>query len=144
MREIKTEIEINASAERVWQVLSDFDRFPEWNPFVIKVEGKPIKGEILKIDVQLPDSFKLKFTPEVLAANPGQELRWVGHMPLGAFRGEHFYLIEPISKNKVRFHHGEYFSGWFVGIIFWMVGDKTEQGYRDMNAALKKRVEETQ
>lgn len=141
MREIKTEIEIYASAVRVWRVLSDFDSFPEWNPFVIKVEGKPIKGEILKIEVQLPDSMKLKFTPEILVAEPNKELRWVGNMPLGMFRGEHYYKIEPLGENKSRFIHGEYFSGWFVPVIFAMVGKQTERGYHLMNQAIKDRAE---
>src|SRR5208337_3854746 len=34
MKEIHTEIEINAPAEKVWKVLTDFAAYPEWNPFV--------------------------------------------------------------------------------------------------------------
>ena len=34
MRELNTEIEINASAERVWQMLMDFDAYPQQNPFI--------------------------------------------------------------------------------------------------------------
>jgi uncharacterized membrane protein len=34
MKEIHTEIEINAPAEKVWRVLTDFAAYPEWNPFV--------------------------------------------------------------------------------------------------------------
>ena len=40
MRVISTEIEISASDEEVWQVLSDFDAYPEWNPFIKTIEGK--------------------------------------------------------------------------------------------------------
>lgn len=140
-KDIRTEIEINASAEKVWRILSDFENFPKWNPFVIKVLGKPIVGEILKIQVQLPESRKLKFTPLVLKAEPNKELRWVGTMPLNAFRGEHFYQIESLNENKVRFIHGEHFSGWMVGLIWAMVGKATEKGYSIMNEALKKEAE---
>lgn len=140
-KDIRTEIEINASAEKVWQILSDFENFPNWNPFVVKVLGTPKVDEILKIEVQLPESMKLKFTPLVLKAEPNKELRWVGTMPLGAFRGEHFYQIETLDENKVRFVHGEHFKGWFVGVIWRMVGNQTETGYRLMNEALKKEAE---
>lgn len=140
-KDIRTEIEINASAEKVWQILSDFENFPKWNPFVIKVLGKPQKGEILNIEVQLPESRLLKFTPLVLKAEPNKELRWVGTMPAGAFRGEHFYQIESLSENKVRFIHGEHFSGWLVRLIWLMVGKATEKGYLLMNEALKKEAE---
>lgn len=140
-KDIQTEIEINASAEKVWQILSDFENFPKWNPFVIKVLGTPKVDEILNIEVQLPESRLLKFTPKVLVAEPNRELRWVGNMSFGAFRGEHFYKIEPISENKIRFIHGEHFSGWMVRLIWVLVGKATEKGYYLMNEALKKEAE---
>lgn len=140
-KDIQTEIEINASAEKVWQILSDFESFSTWNPFVIKVLGQPKVDEMLKIEVQLPESMKLKFTPKVLVAEPNKELRWVGTMPLNAFRGEHFYQIKSLDENRVRFIHGEHFSGWLVRLIWLMVGKQTENGYRIMNEALKKEAE---
>jgi hypothetical protein len=140
-KDIRTEIEINASAEKVWQILSDFENFPKWNPFVIKVLGQPKVDEILEIEVQLPESRKMKFTPLVLNAEPNRELRWVGNLPTNAFRGEHFYQIEPLRENKVRFIHGEHFSGWMVRLIWALFGKSTEKGYRLMNEALKKEAE---
>lgn len=138
---VETEIEINASVEKVWQILSDFENFPVWNPFVIKALGKPKVGEVLQIEVQLPESRLLKFTPKVLIAEPNKELRWVGTMPLGMFRGEHFYQIEALGENKIRFVHGEHFSGWTVSLIWKLVGKSIEKGYRLMNEALKKEAE---
>ncbi len=132
---------INASAEKVWAILSDFDNFSAWNPFVVRVSGKPHVGEILNIEVQLPESRRLKFTPIVLISETNKELRWVGTMPLGMFRGEHFYQIEPLSPNAVRFIHGELFSGWLMGLIWKMVGKATQKGYLLMNEALKKEAE---
>lgn len=140
-KDIYTEIEINASAEKVWRALSDFEKFPNWNPFVIKVLGKAKEGETLQIEVQLPEGRLMKFTPKVLKAEPNKELRWVGNLPFGAFRGEHFYQIESLKTNKVKFIHGEHFSGWFVSIIWKMVGKQTEKGYHIMNKALKEYAE---
>jgi uncharacterized protein YndB with AHSA1/START domain len=34
MKELHTEIEIDASAERVWDILTDFASYPQWNPFI--------------------------------------------------------------------------------------------------------------
>ncbi len=140
-KSIQTEIEINASAEKVWQILSDFENFQTWNPFVIKVLGKPKVDEILQIEVRLPESRLLKFTPKVLVAEPNKELSWAGNVPFGAFRGEHFYKIETISDNKIRFIHGEHFSGWLVRLIWAIDGKKIEKGYLIMNEALKLKAE---
>lgn len=143
-KDIRTEIEINASAEKVWQILTDFENFPTWNPFVVKVLGEPKIDEILEIEVQLPESRKMKFTPIVLKAEPNKELRWVGTLSLNAFRGEHFYQIESLGENKSRFIHGEHFSGWLVRLIWAIEGEKIEKGYRLMNEALKKEAEASQ
>ncbi len=40
MKVIHTEIEINAPAEAVWRVLTDFAAYPEWNPFVPPSGGR--------------------------------------------------------------------------------------------------------
>ena len=34
MREERTKIEINGSAQTVWGILTDFDAYPDWNPFI--------------------------------------------------------------------------------------------------------------
>ena len=140
-KHIRTEIEIDAPAEKVWSVLTDFDSFGEWNPFVTSVIGKPKEGEKIKIEVQIPDARAQKFKPTILKAEPNRELRWVGKMPLGIFRGEHFYMLEDLGNGKVKFIHGEDFSGWMVRLIWAIQGEKIQKGYRLMNEAIKKRVE---
>ena len=34
VKELHSEIEINAPVERVWEVLTDFASYPRWNPFI--------------------------------------------------------------------------------------------------------------
>jgi hypothetical protein len=139
---IETEIEINATPERVWKVLTAFDTFPIWNPFVKEIQGKPIEGEKLRIFIQPSGAKGMKFTPTVLKAEPGRELRWLGRLLIrGLFDGEHYFLIEPIEENKVRFVHGENFSGILVGMFAKRLDADTLRGFKEMNAAVKKRAE---
>jgi uncharacterized membrane protein len=51
MAEIRTEIAINGSAEKVWNELMDFKNFPDWNPFV---------KEIMVLNDELEIGSKLK------------------------------------------------------------------------------------
>ena len=38
-REIVTEVEIAAPPDRVWAVLTDGAKYPEWNPFIVSMQG---------------------------------------------------------------------------------------------------------
>ncbi|MBU4077830.1 MAG: SRPBCC domain-containing protein [Euryarchaeota archaeon] len=77
MKELRTEIEIQASAERVWQILTDFASFPKWNPFIRRAGGEPRKGARLEVFLQPSGARGMTFRPEVLKAEPNRELRWL-------------------------------------------------------------------
>ena len=144
MRVISTEIAINASAERVWAVLSDNTRFPEWNPFITRCTGTIIPGARIEVELTAPGSRPMRFRPVVLVATPARELRWRGRVGLpGIFDGEHFFRIEDPGNGTVRFLHGEEFSGLLVP-LFGGVIRRAREGFLRMNAALKARAERTE
>ncbi len=139
-KEIRTEIEIEASAERVWDLLTDFARFPEWNPFIRQVKGRASTGNQLTVTIQPPGGKSMTFKPHVLDAEPNRQLRWIGRVLIrGLFDGEHSFGIEPLGENRVRFTHRERFSGLFVP--FFSTG-RSQQGFEEMNKALKTRAEQ--
>ena len=90
MKELRSEIEIQASAERVWQLLTDFASFPQWNPFICKASGNIRVGERLEVRLQPSGASGMTFRPTVLKAEPNREFRWLGHLLIsGLFDGEH-------------------------------------------------------
>ncbi|GAA2575470.1 SRPBCC domain-containing protein [Actinomadura fulvescens] len=138
--EIRTSVEIAAPADRVWQVLTDFQRYPEWNPFIVSVKGTAEKGT--KLDNKLRDGNGgvMTFKPEILKADAGRELRWIGRMWVpGIVDGEHYFLIEPAGDGKVRLTQGEKFTGALVPVATGQLRMKDE--FAAMNAALKARAE---
>lgn len=142
MRELNTEIEINASAERVWQLLTDFDAYPQWNPFMRSVKGKPEPDSKLKVFIQPSGARGMKFSPTVLKAEPQRELRWLGRLFIGGlFDGEHIFNIQPLAENRVKFTQCEQFSGLLVPLFWRSLNTDTQRGFNEMNAALKKRAE---
>jgi hypothetical protein len=141
MRQITSEISIQVTPERIWNVLTEFQAYPEWNPFIRRASGNPHVGERLEIFAQPPDGRGMTFRPTVLKAEPNQELRWLGHLFMpGLFDGEHFFQIQPLDDNSVRFVQGETFSGLLVPFFGGMLRS-TERGFNEMNLALKARAE---
>lgn len=140
MREIQTDIEIEAAPEEVWRVLTDFAAYPSWNPFVTRAGGELREGGRLEIFVQVPEGRGMKFTPRVLRVEPARELRWIGSMPLNLFNGEHIFKLEPAGAARTRFLHGERFTGLLIPFMGSTLR-KVRRGYVLMNEALKARVE---
>jgi hypothetical protein len=141
LREIQTEIHINASPGEVWRVLTDFGAYPEWNPFVKRVEGELRVGARLEIFVQVPGGRGMKFKPEVLRVEAARELRWIGSLAVpGLFNGEHIFRLEPAGAGATRFLHGERFTGLLIPFMGGTLA-KVERGYGLMNDALRARVE---
>jgi|SRR5690606_6361177 len=139
---LHTEIEIDASAERVWAVLCDFSSYPQWNPFIRSVIGAPRQGARLQIVIEPSGGKAMRFSPVVLAAETERELRWLGRFLLpGVFDGEHRFLIEPLGEDKVRFQQSERFSGLLVGLLRGSLDRDTKRGFEKMNQALKARAE---
>ena len=141
MKEIETSVEIDAPPAAVWRVLTDFPAYGEWNPFIRSIEGTVQEGERLAVRLEPPGGKGMTIKPTVLAAEPDRELRWNGRLLIpGLFDGEHTFRIEPIDGQRSRFVHGERFTGILVGLVKGVLA-KTEQGFEEMNAALKERVE---
>ena len=142
MKSIETSIEIDAPAVRVWEVFSDFERYPDWNPFVVSLEGQVEVGEQIEARLTPPGGKSMTFKPEVLAFNSERELRWLGRLLIpGLFDGEHQFLLESLNADRTRFVQREEFRGLLVPLILKMVGKSTRAGFEAMNTALKRRVE---
>lgn len=138
---IRSAIEIDAPPAAVWSVLTDTGSYPDWNPFVRRLEGSLDLGATLDVRIAPPGARSMRFKPTVLAAVPGQELRWLGRfLAPGIFDGEHSFTLEPLGEDRTRLVQEERFSGLLVR-PFRSTLEKTLLGFEQMNEALKTRVE---
>ncbi len=89
MKELRTEIEINASADTVWAILTDLSQFAAWNPFMPEAEGEIREGARLKVRIAPPGGKAMTFKPTVTPrVEPGRAFRWLGRLLLpGLFDG---------------------------------------------------------
>jgi len=157
-RAIETEIRINASPSAVWNVLIDFQKFPEWNTFMIHAtlpaahQGSTLDstcvGKYVEITMQTNPITKQtrKFSPILLRVDDSKELRWRGVFASSyLFQGEHYFLLSEESDSKggkvTKLTHGELFSGLLIPVLGSVI-DETKINFQRMNEDLKKRVEE--
>ena len=140
MNSIETTIDIDAPAETVWNVLTDFAAYPEWNEYS-HVTGRAVEGERLTVAPGPAVGQMPTFKPRVLRAD-GTSLVWLGHLFVrGLFDGEHAFRIEERGPDASRLVQSETFSGILAGLVLSRYGDQTEANFHGVNEALKARAE---
>jgi hypothetical protein len=86
----------------------------------------------------------LDLDARILSVSPGRHLRWIG--PISSvkallFSGEHYFLIQEVADDRVRFVHGEEFTGLLTPFIGWWLSRQLLPAYQACNEALKARAE---
>ncbi|MGI9530057.1 SRPBCC family protein [Lutimonas sp.] len=142
MKEIKTEIIMNARPEKVWQVLTDFKAYPEWNPFITSIEGEVFEGARFKVKLQPLGSGSMQFKPVCLSYNENHEFSWIGKLVTkGVFDGKHCFELEALDNGKTKFIQREEFKGFLVPLFWKKLDVNTRWSFEMMNDKLKERVE---
>jgi hypothetical protein len=143
MKENRNEVVINATADQVWDVLTDLESYSEWNPLLYRGKGKVELGETVVVDAKTATK-DMNFVCEVVKIEPKREFAWKFHVvhPI-LFRGVHSFQIEPLGDYQVKFIDRESFKGLLLPT---QAKDLTTHGLDamiEMGKALKKRVEKT-
>ena len=134
---------IDAPPERVWDEMTDFASFPDWNPFIREAQGRLEPGEKLKIRLRLDRGLKMTFRPRVTKVEPNRELRWLATLGRpGVFDVDRAFQIEP-REGGVRFVMSEECTGFLTPVMFATnLEAQLYRGYDAFNEALRKRVEQ--
>ena len=141
-RTIRSAIEIRAPLDAVWQILTDFSAYPEWNPHIRQVRGNPQVGGRLTIHSRPEGGRTVVLRPMVIAWSPPTELRWRGtFLSRFLFSGEHGFKLEQLDEVRVRFHQDETFTGLLVPLYARLRLSKTRDGFGQVNEALRERAE---
>jgi hypothetical protein len=108
------------------------------------VNGRPELEERLVVRMQPSGMRGMTFRPTVTKAEPGRELRWLGHLFVsGIFDGEHIFEIEELDRVRILFIQREVFKGLLVPLLARSLDRDTHRGFEEMNRALRERAETT-
>jgi hypothetical protein len=144
-KQLHAQIDVHATPQRVWQVLTDLDAYPDWNPFITRASGSARVGERLTNRMQPVGGRAVTLRPTVLEADPGRRLRWLGRLLVpGVFDAEHTFTIESLGDGQVRLVQHERFRGLLVPFLGKSLDRHTLPAFELMNQALKRRAEQPQ
>ena len=146
--ELRTFVDIDATPERVWQVLIDLPAYPEWNPFITSAEGEFVEGERVTVSVPPASAFiQSRLRPTVVEVAPRRRLRlWsrVDRLGIpGLFDVEHTMTITD-HDGGVRVWLQDRFGGLLAPVLIRSLNRHRLAAFNAMTVALKNRVEGTQ
>ena len=142
MRELHSTIQISAPIDRVWQVLTDFEHWHEWNPMVNRVTGNAAVGSKLAVTMRGPDSKDaMKYQPTVLEATPPKNFRWRATMMSGfLFTNDRVFELKE-KDGGTEITNREEFSGLMVPLFWSKMNQFVVPMLEKMNTALKHKAE---
>lgn len=136
----RTTFPVNASAEKVWDVLTDFGSYSEWNPSLPSISGELEVGSTVSLTLGMPARPSPRVKAKFREIVPGRRMTWHGNA--GAdwlFAGDREFLIEPEPDGTVLFTHVEDVRGLLFPLFRALM--TLQRSHDAFNAALKARAE---
>ena len=146
MKVIRSEIDVDAPVEKVWNIMIDLERYPEWNPFTPRVGAKRIVvGEEFLLDCQMTEKQLLKDEREVFLAYEPERYRvcWGTSRTKGrpGIKSYRWQICQPLGERRTHFINYEEFHGILAPLVNLLYGKKLQRGFDSYCRALKNRAE---
>ena len=137
-----TTFDIAASAERVWTVLTDLDRYGEWNPQIPLASGTLERDAQIELRLVLPARPAMNLSATIEEAEPNSLLSWRGHLVAPwFFEGYRRFAIRPVAADRVSLTHLEDIHGLVAPAFSLVMGTPVRKSHHALNQALRARAE---
>lgn len=140
--EIRSELHIHARPEKVWTILTDFENYPKWNPFIKSLQGEVKIGNRITARIEPPNATGMTFKPIVLSRVENKEFSWLGHLWFtGLFDGEHKFELINHGDGTTLFIQSEKFKGILLPLLKKQLQINAKRGFEEMNLKIKELAE---
>ena len=134
-------VEIDAPIERAWEILTDFERYGEWNPFTPSVATDFEIGSPVELYVRM-GPWRLRQVERIEAVEPPHLIAWsttMGHRFLiSALREQR---LEAVAKDRCRYRTSDEFAGLLIPLVMLLFRGFVRRGFNDVARGLKARAE---
>jgi hypothetical protein len=114
MTPITATLQIEATSDWIWALITHFAKYAEWNRLVPRIEGEPQLNGRLRLALAPANRRPVALRARVLVAARNRELRWYARSRLPKLlRVEHGFRVEQRAGN-CRVHHGLSLDGWLA------------------------------
>ena len=145
MQEVKSEIEIAAPIEKVWNIITDINQWAEWSPIINQASGNTAMGETLNITMcGDKDKESQNYSPVIIELDKPRCFHWQAKMVAGfIFTNDKIFNLEETTTGT-RLIHRELFDGIFASVFCRNIEESVLPMLNSMNEALKNLAEENE
>ncbi|WP_297512255.1 SRPBCC domain-containing protein [uncultured Caulobacter sp.] len=140
-RAVEHRIGVQAPAEIVWEVVSDFDAWTHWNPLYRRAEGQLKIGTALSLEQHLPGRPPTVITPIVQDWVPYEQLHWRSSRMGGFVTAIRYLEIENMGPENATFSNGELFMGLLLRFVSREERRTLKAAFTRMGEAVRDRAE---
>ena len=134
---IEHRLGIAAPAPVVWQVVSDLERWAEWNPLYVKAEGALKIGAQLTLTQALDGRPTVLIQPTIVDWVPDSQILWRLTQNGGFIQRMRYLEIEKLADEACIFSNGEDWSGLLAGLIPVELRKALRRGYEALGEAVR-------
>jgi hypothetical protein len=141
--EIRDDIEINASTDKVWATIVDFENYKHWNSQLTYIDGKVEPNGKLHLKLAAEGAKPYEFKPDISYWQEKKQFAWIAKTGLPRiFDGEHFFELKDLGNGKTLLTNREEYRGLLSQIFRQLPMMKNApEGFKKMNLELKKYIE---
>ena len=140
-RAVEHRVGVQAPAELVWEIVSDFSTWGDWNPLYRRAEGQMRIGTPLVLEQALPGEPLRVIQPVVQDWVPYEQLHWRSSRLGGFVQAIRYLEIESMGPANSTFSNGELFMGMLVRWVGRDERRKLRQAFTAMGEAVRDRAE---
>jgi hypothetical protein len=138
---IDATLEIEAPAELVWEVITDFPRYGEWNPFILACQTTLKPGDPIDLKVALMSKPQQQ-REWILSHTPGVEFSYsMKPAPLGLLRSRRQHKVSALGAGRCRYESHFELAGALRPLVTALLGANLQRGFAGMTGGIKSRAE---
>lgn len=136
-------VEIAAPAAFVWDVLVDYEKYPQWNPYTVAAETTLEIGAPIDLTLPAYDGSDGTFVTReyIRIVDPPHHLCYDSADEFPGVMGVRDQWITELGPDRCTYHTTDTLSGEHAALAMEMTGDWMKTGFDSVTHALKARVE---
>ena len=141
MFEIYFTEKINAPADRVWQVITKIEDYPQWNSFVEECKTTFEVGSEIKMKVRMFPFFAVHQTETITQYVEGELIEYCLSRPSRSLSSSRKHIVTSISENCTEYVSQFMLDGSLSGMLQLLIGRQLRRGFAAMTRGIVERSE---